>query len=114
MLNRREFAKTVAATAAVAVVPAACANSDDIRVWQMGDCDYIAARSGEEALAWYREWLPGIDVEEVTEAGDDIEFREGDAHDETLPLVTARDVIDRRIASGLSFPCYLCTDGHYC
>jgi hypothetical protein len=114
MLNRREFAKTVAAAAVVVAVPAVAASSEEIRVWMMDDCDYIAARTGEEAREWYGKFLTGVEVEEVTEVGDDLEFKEGDAHDESLPTVTAREAIDRRIANGESFPCYLCTDGHYC
>ena len=114
MLNRRDFVKSAAAAAAVSAVSGAALPEDEIRVWMMDDCDYVAARTGDEAREWYTQWLKGTAVEEVTEAGDDIEFREGDAHDESLPIVTARDVIDRRIAAGETFPCYLCTDGHYC
>lgn len=112
-MNRRDFMNT---TLAVAVMPEGLLTEAPWRVWLLGDCDYIAARSLPEALAWYLDWT-GVD------AGNDPHCKPEEADLDTL-FWTDEDRKDERIsfaqaiaeetADGSNTPFYVATDGHYC
>lgn len=85
-----------------------------IRVFIMGDCDYVAAKYAWQAWLWYV-CEHGTDVSEVGEVPiEGGEFYDGELGDPDARLVTYQEGIDERAAQGGKFPFVLCTDGHYC
>lgn len=112
-MKRREFTGTVIA---VAAMPETLLFDAPWRVWLLNDCDYIAARSLPEALAWYLNWT-GVD------AGNDphCEPEEADLGETFWTDENRKDLqttfaaaIAEETADGSTEPFYLATHGHYC
>ncbi len=91
--------------------------NDQIRVWKLDDCEYIAAYTLEDALEFY-ESLTGFkpsdmgdpwQVEEISITG------EVNAADEDEPprILTFEQYIQEQMAKGDKVPMYVGCDPHY-
>lgn len=103
MFTRRDFVKT----AVVAVASSLLSSERPWEVFLVNDCDYIAAKSPEEAKAWYLEFC-GVDAEEIECCSLDHVFADGKRR------LTFAQSIAEEVAAGQVEPFYLATDGHYC
>jgi hypothetical protein len=84
----------------------------DIKIFEMNDCDWMAATTLEEAVEEYKASLDG----EFDEADPPREltayemellrFRETGPDDEPLEKKSFRAKLDEMIAAGESFPCF--------
>lgn len=84
-----------------------------MKVWKFDDCDFVAAETLAEALAWYLEET-GVTPEEITEESLDQTVWTGETPDDPEgERVSFSDYIERVRAAGEAFPQVIAVDGHY-
>lgn len=84
-----------------------------ISVWKLDDCDYVAAESQQEAVAWYTN-LTGVEVEDVEAANLNMKGHTGEGPDDPdSEFISFAEMIRRAQEAGQEFPMILGTDPHY-
>lgn len=84
-----------------------------IKVFQVTECDWVAAASAEEALKFYNQFCEGAtEFSEVTELtpADMIRLKHrGEDGVEYDPPITFQEELEKNIAEGIEFPCLFAT-----
>lgn len=83
-----------------------------MKVWKLDDCDYVAAETLDDALAWY-ESETGIEVKEWEEAELTMEGNAAEDEGEAPIIKTFAQMIEDAKAKHERFPQILRTDPHY-
>lgn len=87
--------------------------SEQIRVWKLDDCEYVAAHTLDEALAWY-ESETGLKAapEEAEEYALSSHVNAAD-EDEEPRIITFEQLIQEEQARGYGLPMFVGCDPHY-
>lgn len=86
--------------------------ANELCVYELDECDYVAAKNVEQAVVWYREYTGVIATEIVTHAlRERLSFK--DQEQQSSIVVSFDELIKKHKADGGGFPCVICTDGHY-
>lgn len=86
-----------------------------MRVWKFDDCDYVAAKSLEEAVHWYDEQFgaPLGGEREIEEYGIDTEMAADESGQGDGRRMTFQKRIEELRAEGETFPAVIGFDSHY-
>ena len=84
-----------------------------MQVWKFDDCDYVAAKTLEDAKAWYDEQYgpPVGDERMIEEEPLEQTMREGQGLGALE--ITLAERIAKLQAAGQTFPCVIAIDAHY-
>lgn len=89
-----------------------------VKVFQLNDCDWVAAETLDEATQWYRD-RSGVDYETVDdpwelsdEDMDRLQFHETDDNDRFLEKISFRVALARRLAEGWQAPFLFASTEH--
>lgn len=84
-----------------------------MKVFQVTECDWVAAVSAEEALKFYNQFCEGAtefsEMRELTEEEMDRLKHRGDDGTEYDPPISFREELERNIRDGIEFPCVFAT-----
>lgn len=86
--------------------------SHTTKVWKFDDCDYVAAETLDDALAWYKNET-GVEVEEWEEASLDTKGYTGEVPGDGGETMTFAEMIRRAQEAKERFPQILGTDPYY-
>ncbi len=84
-----------------------------IYVYLIDDCEYVAAGSRDEAVAWYEREIKGDHVDDVEDISLDTQMNIASEEDDPAILATFREVIAGMESTGETFPAVIASSGYY-